>query len=177
MPHLSKEQEANLLHLISEFPCLFKELPNRTTVLEHDIEVGESRPIKQHPYGVNAAKSTIMKQEVDYLLEHNLAQHSSCPCSSPCLLVPKPDAIVRFCSDYRKVNHVPDSFSMPRVDDCVETIGSALYVTKLDLLKGYWLVPLSLRASAISAFVTPDNFLQYSVMDFGMRNSPAPSKG
>ena len=175
MHHLSREQEADLLGLISEFPCLFGDVPTRTTVLEHDIDVGESRPIKQHPYRVNAHKRSLMKIEVDYLLENNLAQPSSSPWSSPCLLVPKPDATVRFCTDYRKVNHVtvPDSFPMPRVDDCVDTIGSARYVTKLDLLKGYWQVPLSQRASAISAFVTPDNFLQYSVMAFGMRNAPA----
>src|SRR4029434_4085122 len=101
---------------------------------------------KQHPYRVNAHKRSLMKIEVDYLLENNLAQPSSSPWSSPCLLVPKPDATVRFCTDYRKVNHVtvPDSFPMPRVDDCVDTIGSARYVTKLDLLKGYWQVPLSI---------------------------------
>ena len=175
MHHLSREQEADLLCLISEFPCLFGDVPTRTTVLEHDIDVGESRPTKQHPYRVNAYKRSLMKKEVDYLLEHNLAQPSSSPWSSPCLLVPKPDATVRFCTDYRKVNNVtvPDSFPMPRVDDCVDTIGSARFVTKLDLLKGYWQVPLSPRASAISAFVTPDNFLQYCVMAFGMRNAPA----
>ena len=62
---------------------------------------------------------------------------------------------------------------MPRVDDCIDTIGSANYVSKLDLLKGYWQVPLTSRASDISAFVTPDAFMQYSVMAFGMRNAPA----
>jgi hypothetical protein len=62
---------------------------------------------------------------------------------------------------------------LPRIDDCVDTIGSARYVTKLDLLKGYWQVPLTARASEISAFVTPDKFQQYSVMAFGMRNAPA----
>ena len=51
--------------------------------------------------------------------------------------------------------------------DCVDTIGSARYVTKLDLLKGYWQVPLTARASEISAFVTPDKFQQYSVMRLG----------
>ena len=61
-------------------------------------------------------------------------------------------------------------------DDCVDTIGSARYVTKLDLLKGCWQVPLTARASEISAFVTPDKFQQYSVMAFGMRNAPATSQ-
>ncbi len=41
------------------------------------------------------------------------------------------------------------------------------------VLKGYWQVPLTPRASEISAFVTPDVFMQYSVMAFGMRNAPS----
>ncbi len=45
-------------------------------------------------------------------------------------------------------------------------------VTKLDLLKGYWQVPLTAHKCEISAFVTPDNFLQYSYMAFEMRNAP-----
>jgi len=59
------------------------------------------------------------------------------------------------------------------MEDCIDTIGSAVFITKLDLLKGYWQVPLTERASDVSAFVTPDHFLQYTVMAFGMRNAPA----
>ena len=34
-------------------------------------------------------------------------------------------------------------------------------------------MPLTARASEISAFVTPGHFLQYSVMAFGLCNAPA----
>ena len=61
----------------------------------------------------------------------------------------------------------------PRLDDCVDRVGAAKYVSMFDLLKGYWQVPLTDRAKLISAFVTPDCFLQYTVMEFGMRNAPA----
>ncbi len=116
-----------------------------------------------------------MQKEVEYLLENGFAVPSSSPWSSPSLLVPKSDQTPRFCNDYRKVNAVtkPDSFPLPCMDDCVDRVGSAKYVTKLDLLKGYWQVPLSQRASEVSAFVTPDHFLQYTVMPFGLRNAPA----
>lgn len=116
-----------------------------------------------------------MGSEVEYMLQHGLAVHSQSPWSSPCLLVPKSDGSYRFCTDYRKVNSLtkPDSFPLPRLEDCVDRVGSARYVTKLDLLKGYWQVPLTPRASEISAFVTPEHFLQYQVLAFGMRNAPA----
>jgi len=58
------------------------------------------------------------------------------------------------------------------MDDCVDRVGSAKYVTKLDLLKGYWQVPLTKRAAEISAFVTPVCFLECTVMPFGLRNAP-----
>lgn len=35
------------------------------------------------------------------------------------------------------------------------------------MLEGYW------QALDISAFITPDNFLQYTAMAFGLRNAPA----
>lgn len=76
---------------------------------------------------------------------------------------------------FQKVNAVtkPDSFTLPRMEDCLDRVGSAQYVTKLDLLKGYWQVPLTPRALEISEFVMPDHFLQYTVMPFGLRNVPA----
>lgn len=175
LSHLSDEQRDDIMHLINNFPNLFNDVPSRTTVLEHDINVGDATPLKQHAYRVNATKRAVMRDEVDYLLKYGFAKYSYSPWSSPCLLVPKSDGTVRFCTDYRKVNAVTiaDCFPLPRMEDCVDNLGTARYVSKLDLLKGYWQVPLTSRASDISAFVTPDNFAQYSVMAFGMRNAPA----
>ncbi|XP_029980233.1 scavenger receptor cysteine-rich type 1 protein M130-like, partial [Sphaeramia orbicularis] len=97
------------------------------------------KPIKQHAYRVNPTKRALINTEVKYLLDHGFTVPTSSPWSSPSLLVPKPDQTPRFCNDYRKVNAItkPDSFPLPRIDDCVDRVGSAMYVTKLDLLKGY----------------------------------------
>ena len=42
----------------------------------------------------------------------------------------------------------------------------------MDLLKGYWQVPLTDRTKQLSAFVMPDGLYQYQVMPFGMKNAP-----
>lgn len=145
------------------------------TVLKHDIDVGDHHPVKQNAYCVNPVKREIMKQKTQYLIENGLAVPSSSPWCSPCLLVSKPDGISRFCTDYRKINQLTklDSYPLPRMEDCIDRIGSAKFVTKLDLLKGYWQVPLTERASEISAFATPDAFLQYNVLAFFLKNTPA----
>ena len=79
------------------------------------------------------------------------------------------------CTDYRKVNSVtkPDSFPIPRIDDCIDKVGNSKYVTKFDLLKGFWQVPVTDRAKEVSAFATPNGLYQYKVMPFGMKYSPA----
>ena len=164
-----------MVSLIRSHPSLFSDVPSGTNVLKHDIDVGSASPIKQHVYCCPLAKRELMKKEAYYLLENSLAVPSCSPWSPPCLLAPKSDGTSRFCTDYRKFNAVtvPDSFPLPRMEDCIDSIGPAMFITKLDLLKGYWQVPLTPRASEISAFVTPDHFLQYTVMPFGVRNAPA----
>lgn len=68
------------------------------------------------------------------------------------MLVPKADGSFRFCTDFRKVNSVTvaDAFPLPHIDDCIDNLGGAKYITKLDLLKGYWQVPLTECASEVS---------------------------
>lgn len=117
-----------------------------------------------------------MKIEVSYLLENGLAEpRKKSSWSSSCLLAPKANGTPRFCTDFKEVNAVtvPNSFPLPQMEDCIDSLSSVVFISKLDLLKGYWRVPLTPRAAEISALVTPDHFAQYTVMAFGMRNAPA----
>lgn len=88
------------------------------------------------------------------------------------VLVPKANGSFHFCTAFRKVNSVtvPDAFPLPCIEDCIDNITVPKYIMKLDLLKGYWQVPLTEHTSQISVFVT-DTFLQNTRMAFS--NSPA----
>lgn len=109
------------------------------------------------------------------MLEHNIIEKSQSEWASQCLLVLKADNSYRICTDYRKVNRLTktDSYPLPRMDDIIDQLRNAMYVTKVDLLKGYYQIGLTNRAKLISAFVTLDGFFQYVVMPFGMKNAPA----
>ena len=172
---LDELKREHVVKLIRSHVSLFSDVPTRTHVLQHDIDVGDSPPIKQHAYRVNPDKRRRLQEQVDYMMDNDIAEPSCSSWSSPCLLADKADGSDRFCTDFRKVNGVtkPDCYPLPRVEDCVDNVGSANFVSKLDLLKGYWQVPLTPRAKEVSAFVTPDAFLQYTVMPFGVRNAPA----
>ena len=64
------------------------------------------------------------------------------------------------CTDYRRVNSVTktDSFLIPRIDDCIDKVRNSKYVTKFDLLKGFWQVPLTDRAKEVSASVPVQSY-------------------
>ena len=63
-----------------------------------------------------------------------------------------------------------DSFPLPRIQDLIDEIGDATYVSKLNLLNGYWQIPLTQRAKDVSAFCTSDGLFKYLVSPFGMKN-------
>ena len=109
------------------------------------------------------------------MLQLRIIEESSSAWSSPIVLVPKPDGTFRFCNDFRRLNEVLvfDAYPMLRVDDLIERLGPARYLTTLDLTKGYWQVPLSRTAREKMVFATPGGLYQYTVLPFGIHGAPA----
>ena len=175
LSHLPLVQRKELAEVITQYREVFPDVPSKTNLIEHDVDVGDSAPIKQHPYRVSPMKKELLDKEVQYMLENDIIEESQSNWSSPCILVPKRDGGFRFCTDFRKINDKTksDSFPIPRIADCIDQIGNAKFVSTFDMLKGYWQVPLTQRAREISAFVTPSGLYQYKVMPFGMKNAPA----
>lgn len=96
LPHLTPAEKADVMELVSTFSVLFSDIPGQTSVIEYDIDVGFTPPIKPHPYRVNPFKRVSLQKEVEYMMENNIAEPSSSPWSSPCLLVSKSDGTFRF---------------------------------------------------------------------------------
>ena len=174
--HLTTEHANDITEIINKYDSLFKDVPGRCNIATHDVQLlPGSSPIRHNPYRLHPHKREKMRDEVNFLLDHGLASPSQSPWASPCLLVPKEGDQLRLCTDYRRVNSitVPDAYPLPRVDDLIDEVGTAQYITKIDLMKGYYQIPLTEEAKSISAFTTPFGLYHYNVMPFGMRNSPA----
>lgn len=175
--YLELTEDDGVISLIKQFPSITSDVPGSCNILAHDITLVDPniKPIRQAPYRLNPHKSQIMEREVQYLLNHGLAEPSVSPWASPCILVPKADMSYRFCTDFRKVNQVTvmDSFPLPLIDEILDRVGTARYITTLDLNKGYWQIPLTDRAKTISSFVTPQGLYSYTVLSFGLCNSAA----
>ena len=175
LSELGPDEQARIVELLQSFPEVFSDKLGRTNVLVHDVELLTEQPVKQRPYRTSPLKAEIMHKEVQYLLDEGLATPSEGEWASPCILVPKPDGTSRFCVDFRQANKLikADAFPMPRLLDCVDQVGDARFISKLDLLKGYWQVPLTKKASSVYSFVTGDGLFSFQVLPFGCKNAPA----
>jgi len=173
---LSAIQQKDLDILLHSFTDIFRDTPGHTTLITHHIELAPgSKPVTSAPYRLHPEKAAAVEKEIKEMLDLGIIEHSESPWASPIVLVPKPDGSIRLCTDYRRVNllTVPDPFPIPRIEDLVDRVGRAKFLTKVDMTRGYWQVPLDDYSGPISAFVTPSGHFQWRFLPFGLRNAPA----
>ena len=96
----------------------------KVKIVEHKIDVGEAKPIRQQQYRVPIVKKEIIDMDIDKMLVKEIIRNSVSPWSSPIVLVTKPDGSARFCIDYGKVISVTkkDAYPLPRIDDTLNAL-------------------------------------------------------
>ena len=69
--------------------------------------------------------------------------------------VKKPDGMARLCVEFKRINAITrqQPFFMPRVEEVLEGVGKVVYISELDLTKGYY--QINMRDSDIpkTAFI------------------------
>lgn len=172
---LSVPQRLELQKTLLPFTSIFSDVPGLTDLVEHRIETPEGRHIRIRPYRIPAARKTDIKREVTEMLKLGVIRPSQSCWSSPIVMIPKPDGSTRFCMDFRALNDIStfDAYPIPRVDDLIERLGEAEYITTLDLTKGYWQVPLRESDKQKTAFATEDGLYEFNVLPFGLHGAPA----
>jgi hypothetical protein len=72
------------------------------------------------------------------------------------VLMAKKNGRLRFCVDYRRLNSLTykDSYSIPKIDSCLDVLSGSKYFSTLDLRSGYWQVEVEESNRDKTAFVT-----------------------
>lgn len=60
---------------------------------------------------------------------------------------------------------------MPRVDESVERLGNAKFLTTLDMCKSYWQIPLTDDVKELTAFRALAELYHLNVMPFGLHGA------
>ena len=141
---LSHQQKAGIQRLIAQHPEITKKKHGRVKGFCHRIRTGDQLPVHQRPYRIPPAYREQVTKELQDMLEEGVIEPSTSEWSSPIVIVKKKDQDIRLCIDYRKVNAKTkfDAYPMPRIDEMLDNIGQSHYITTLDLMKGYWQVPM-----------------------------------
>ncbi|KAL5516790.1 hypothetical protein EMCRGX_G002203 [Ephydatia muelleri] len=154
---LSEAQRGQLEELLTEFGDVISNNPGRTAVVEHQVTTTGTRPVRLSPYRLPHAYRDLVHKEVQEMLDAGIIEPSSSEWASPIVLVNKKDGTLRLCIDYRRLNAESqmDAYPMPRIDDLTDRLGKAMFLTTLDLMRGYWQVPMASTSRHLTAFTTP----------------------
>ena len=130
-PDLLTQQHAeDLRTLLNDFEDVLCSKPGKTTVAEHTIETGSAQPIHLAPYRLPHAYRDAVHQELVEMEQAGIIEPTSSPWAA--LIIPvKKDGSMRLCVDYRCLNAVSqtDAYPMPRVDDLIDRLGGACFIT------------------------------------------------
>ncbi|GFW58123.1 retrovirus-related Pol polyprotein from transposon 17.6 [Trichonephila clavipes] len=68
---------------------------------------------------------------------------------------------------------VPDAYPMQNMMELNFLVGKKKFITVLDMLKGYWSIPMEDNSKHLTAFRTHRGQYQWNVLPFGLRNAAA----
>ena len=103
-------------------------------------------------------------------------RRSHSPWANPLVLVRKKDGSLRFCIDLRKLNArtVKDAYSLPCIEDVLDSLNGTCTFTSLNLKSGYWQAELDKDSIPLTALtVGLLGFYKCIRMPFGLTNAPA----
>ena len=138
--------------------------------------IPETRHIAEAPYQAGPRAREIEGAEVKKMLEAGVIEPGQSEWASLVLLVPKPDGSMYFCVDYRMLNAVTvkDTYPLPRMDECLDSLGDTKVFSALDAISGHWQIPIPESYRGKTAFSCHSGLYRFSRMPFGrLTNAPA----
>ena len=143
----------------------------RTTLIEMEIDTGDSLLVAQNPYTLPLKLHEWVRKEIETLEKAGVIERSLSPWASPVILFPKksvPDEPLRrhLCVDYRKVNVLQQEvkwtdrgtgclslYPLPKIDERFAKLKAVRCFSTIDLRSGYYHIGLTCESRAKSAFV------------------------
>lgn len=162
--------------LLREYTELFTILTGLPPVKDHDHRIPllpGTALVNVKLYRYSHFQKSDIEELVGEMLADEIIRPSTCPLSSPVLLVTKNDGTWRFCVDYRALNAatVKDRFPIPMVDELLDEISDARIFSKLDLRAGYHQVRIHPDDVEKTAFRTHDGHFKFLVLPLGLTNA------
>lgn len=174
---LPEDQVKRLEALVEKYrPRLGRPGLGCTHLIEHSIDTGDAKPVRSQIYHYSPKLREILHKGLDEWLECGVVEPSRSPWRSSILLVKKSNKDYRWVVDFRELNKKskPDAYPMPRVNEILDSLRDAKYLSSIDLKSAYFQIPLDKASREKTAFVIPGRGLfQFTRMPQGLNTSAA----
>lgn len=143
--------------------------------VEHHIRLNDPRPFRERSRRLAPADIEDIRNHLQELLHAGIISESRSPYASPIVVARKKNGSVRMCIDYRTLNKrtVPDQYTLPRIDDALDSLSGSKWFSVLDLRSGYYQIAMREDDKEKTAFICPLGFYQFERMPQGITGAPA----
>lgn len=126
---VSDEIRPKVLKMLQNHARLWDGRLGQVRGVEHRIPT-VGHPSRQQPYRCGLKTREAVEDEIKRMLDLDVIEPATSEWAAPIVLIPKPDGSLRFCIDYRRLNAltVRDSYPLPRMDDCLDSLATATYL-------------------------------------------------
>ena len=135
-----------------------------------------ARPIRQRVRRFHPDRQTIIRNEIDKLLEAGFIREVDYPdWLANVVVVPKKEGKWRVCIDYTNLNNACPkySFPLPRIDQIVDSTARQGMLSFLDAFSGYHQIPMGPDDEEKTTFIISHGLYCYKVMSFRLKNVDA----
>ena len=176
--HLDYDQQGEVRRLIRSYQQVLSRGDNdlgKAMVEPHKIVLYDDTPVYRRPNRYPDPVNEALEQHCKELCDIDIIEPSSSPWAAPVVPIMKKSGQLRMCLDYRLLNAKtkPDRSPIPSLCDSVYGLHGMRYFTSLDLVRGYYQVPLDESSRELTAFSTSRSHYQFKRLAFGLRNAPA----
>ena len=124
-------------------------------------------------YPLDKTEQAELKKQIIDLLKKNKVWVSDSPYGAPIFFNKKKDGQLCLCIDYHDLNKniISDSYSLPYVEELFSQLKGVQYFSHLDLMDGYFHVPIAKEDVHRTVFSCRYGTFVYLVMPFGLINA------
>jgi len=182
---LDEADRGRLRGIFDEFFPIMRlkhEPPGLVKSYEVEIKLTKYDPIYIRPYAMSDVVLVEIDRQLTVMLKHSIIGPSISEWNFPIVAVKKKlldlqkDQIqeIRMCIDYRELNKITEAMTwpIPAVDATLHRLGGAKFFTTLDILSGFWNLPIKKEHRKFLAFATKFAHYEFNRMPFGWNNSP-----
>ncbi|GFY27839.1 retrovirus-related Pol polyprotein from transposon 297 [Trichonephila clavipes] len=175
----------NKIHVHMGLPLVSNISDKTRTIQEREVIAAcapvtcvDQRCYSQDLSSYDLVKDLLQDTDLDEKQRDASEEPLSSPWTSPTVFVKTKDDSTRFSVDCRRLNNVSkmDIYSLPRIDDTLDTLTDDTWFPTLDLKSGYWQVEIHPEDKWMTFFTTPQGLWQFKIMPFGLCDSPATFK-